>query len=73
MSKIKPFESPLPAIPQFFDKLKPIETPELDFSKGLIKGWFHEKKLDRMARVSDHEARISLLFLKKDENTKSLS
>jgi len=69
MSKMKPFESPLPAIPQFFEKLKPIETPELDFSKGLISGWFHEKKLDRMARVSDHEARISANRLAVTKNT----
>jgi hypothetical protein len=59
MSNMKPFESPLPALPQFFDKLKPIETPELSYSKGLFAGWYHEKKLARMERVSDHEARIS--------------
>jgi hypothetical protein len=56
---MKPFESPLPALPQFFEKLKPIETPELSFGKGLVAGWYHEKKLARMERVSDHEARIS--------------
>lgn len=59
MSSMKPFESPLPALPQFFDKLKPIETPELSYAKGLVAGWYHEKKLARMERVSDHEARIS--------------
>jgi len=59
MPNIKPFESPLPALPQFFEKLKPIETPELSFNKGLIAGWFHEKKLARMDRVSESEARIA--------------
>ena len=49
----------LPALPQFFDKLKPIETPELSYGKGLISGWYHEKKLARTERVSDHEARIA--------------
>ena len=59
MSNMKPFESPLPSIPQFFEKLKPIETPELEFNKGLIAGWYHEKKLARMERVSQSEAVIA--------------
>lgn len=59
MSNIKPYESPLPAIPQFFEKLKPIDTPELPYSTGLIGGWYHEKKLARMERVSASEATIA--------------
>jgi hypothetical protein len=59
MSNIVPKAPSLPALPEFFNKLKPVDTPELTFSKGLIGGWYHEKKLARMERVSDHEARIA--------------
>lgn len=49
----------MPQLPQIFSRLVPTQVPELTFNKGLIRGWFHEKKLARMERVSEHEAGIA--------------
>lgn len=59
MSNIVKKPPSLPALPQIFGKLQPVETPELTFDKGLLSGWYHEKKLARMERVSEHEATIA--------------
>jgi hypothetical protein len=59
MSNIVRKPPSLPALPQIFNKLQPVETPELTFDKGLIGGWYHEKKVARMERVSAHEATIA--------------
>ncbi len=61
----------MPNLPQLFSKLQPVETPELTFDKGLISGWFHEKKLARMERVSEHEANIARNRASVTENTAS--
>ncbi len=59
MSNIVKKPPSLPALPDFFAKLKPVETPELTFDKGLIRGWYHERKLARMELASEHEAKIA--------------
>lgn len=59
MSNIVKKPPSLPALPDFFQKLKPVDTPELTFQKGLIRGWYHEKKLARMDLASQHEANIA--------------
>ncbi len=49
----------MPQLPQIFSRLVPASTPELTFDKGLFRGWYHERKLARMERVSEHEAGIA--------------
>jgi hypothetical protein len=50
----------LPTLPELFNKLAPVDTPELTYKgAGLIRGTIHKARLRRMAEVSDHEARIA--------------
>jgi len=49
----------MPQLPEIFSRLMPSQTPELTFDKGLLRGWYHERKLARMEKVSAHEAEIA--------------
>ncbi len=49
----------LPTLPELFSKLQPAHTPELTYEKGIIRGWYHKKKLRNMAEVSTYEALIA--------------
>lgn len=60
MADIKKFErSSLPALPQMFGNLAPLDIPEMDFSKGMVANYFHKKKLKQVTESKKMRAEIA--------------
>jgi hypothetical protein len=51
--------NPLPALPTMFEKLAPIDIPQLEYDHGLFSGWKHNRKMEQIARSEELQAQIS--------------